>query len=101
MSQSTMLVKAETGCFVCETPKDGTLQGKLWLHCVPTAPLAAASSRAAAQGSAQPREAEGAPWKCRMFCAEQTCLQVGASRVAVHSLTADTHLVGQEISALH
>lgn len=62
MSQSTMLVKAETGCFVREIPKDGTLQGKLRLHCVPTAPLAAASSRAAAQGSAQPREAEGAPW---------------------------------------
>lgn len=99
MNQSTMLVKAEILCVRVQST--GCCRGSCGSS-VPTATVAITSSRAAAQGWHSQGKLKVLSRKCQMFYAKQPCLQAGASRVAVHcSLTADTHLLGQQISALH
>lgn len=58
MSQSTMLVKAET---LCETPKDRMLQRKLWIQCSHSI-SGYHQQQSCSTGLAQLQEAECALW---------------------------------------
>lgn len=58
MSQFAKLVKAD---FVCETPKDGMLQRKLWMHCSHCT-SGYGQQQSCSTGLAQLWEAEGALW---------------------------------------